>query len=72
MARFVKRLATLCGLAKHKNVTVKLSAYYALGGTIWIYLPMIKSCIDAYGVERLMWVVGVHFRVVDVMNMPVV
>ena len=63
-----KDVATLCELAKHKNVTVKLSAYYALGEKAAPYqdlLPMIKSCIDAYGVERLMWASDGPFQVVD-------
>ncbi len=60
-------VAALCDLAKHKNVTVKLSAYYALGKKTAPYqdlLPMIKTCIDAYGVERLMWASDGPFQVV--------
>ena len=51
-------VAKLCGLAKNKNVTVKLSAYYALGKKKppYDYLtPMIRRLLDAYGPERLMW-----------------
>ncbi len=51
-------LAKLAGLAKHKNVTVKLSAFYALGKKKppYDYLtPMIRRLLDAYGAERLMW-----------------
>ncbi len=61
-------VASLCKLAKHKNVTVKISAYYALGKKKAPYhdlVPMIKSCIDAYGVERLMWASDGPFQVVD-------
>jgi len=62
-----KDVLGLCDLAKHKNVTVKISAYYALGKKTAPYqdlLPMIKSCIDAYGVERLMWASDGPFQVV--------
>lgn len=51
-------LENLLALAKHKNVLVKISAYYALGKKKPPYadlLPMIKRCIDAFGCERLMW-----------------
>lgn len=51
-------VAALAGLAKRKNVTVKLSAYYALGKKRppYDYLtPMIRRLLDAYGPERLMW-----------------
>ncbi len=63
-----KDVAALCSLAKHKNVTVKISAYYALGKKQAPYtdlLPMIKACIDAYGVERLMWASDGPFQVVN-------
>lgn len=61
-------LAALCHLARHENVSVKISAYYALGKKQAPYtdlLPMIKRCIDAYGVERLMWASDGPFQVVD-------
>jgi predicted TIM-barrel fold metal-dependent hydrolase len=48
----------LCNLARHKKVTVKLSAYYALGKKKPPYLdlvPMIRRVLDAFGVERAMW-----------------
>jgi predicted TIM-barrel fold metal-dependent hydrolase len=51
-------VASLCNLAKHKRVTVKLSAYYALGKKAPPYddlVPMIRRLLDAYGVERCMW-----------------
>jgi predicted TIM-barrel fold metal-dependent hydrolase len=51
-------VASLCGLAKNKQVSVKLSAYYALGKKQPPYedlLPMIVRILDAYGVERCMW-----------------
>jgi predicted TIM-barrel fold metal-dependent hydrolase len=51
-------LANLCGLAKHKRVSVKISAYYALGKKQPPYddlAPMIRRVLDAFGPERAMW-----------------
>ena len=51
-------LDALCKLARHKNVTVKISAYYALGKKKPPYddlVPMIRRVLDSYGVERCMW-----------------
>jgi len=51
----VKRL---CGLSKHKQIHVKISAYYALGKKTPPYLdllPMIRRVYEAYGPQRLMW-----------------
>ena len=51
-------VARLCGLARHKQVHVKLSAYYALGKKQAPYLdlaPMIRRVLDAYGPSRCMW-----------------
>lgn len=48
----------LSGLARHKNVFPKLSAYYALGKKQAPYLdlaPMIRRVLDAYGPSRCMW-----------------
>ena len=61
-------LDQLCALAKHKNVSVKISAYYALGKKQAPYkdlLPMIKRCLDAFGPERLMWASDGPFQVVE-------
>lgn len=60
-------LDQLCALAKHKNVAVKVSAYYALGKKSPPYtdlLPMIRRVVDAYGPERLMWASDCPFQVV--------
>jgi len=49
---------SLCGLAKHKNTVLKISAYYAFGKKKPPYtdlVPMIRRVFDAYGPERLMW-----------------
>ncbi len=51
-------LDNLCGLARHKNVHVKVSAFSALGLKQAPYLdltPMIRRVLDAYGCQRLMW-----------------
>lgn len=53
-----KDLDNLCRLARHQYVTVKISAYYALGKKQPPHtelIPMIQRLIDAFGVERLMW-----------------
>jgi predicted TIM-barrel fold metal-dependent hydrolase len=59
-------VAALCELAKHKTVSVKLSAYYALGKKQPPHeelLPMIRRVIDAYGVERCMWASDAPYQV---------
>jgi predicted TIM-barrel fold metal-dependent hydrolase len=59
-------LDNLCGLAKHKNVTVKVSAFYALGKKEDPYLdliPMVRRVCDAFGPERLMWASDCPFQV---------
>ena len=48
----------LCRLARYPHVSLKLSAYYALGARKPPYLdliPMIKRVFDAFGPDRLMW-----------------
>ena len=48
----------LCGLARHKNVCLKVSAFYALGQKEPPYMdlaPMIRRVYEAFGPERLMW-----------------
>ncbi len=51
-------LKRLCGFSKHKNVTLKISAYYALGKKKPPYhdlLPMIRRVYESLGPQRLMW-----------------
>lgn len=58
---------SLCALAKHKNVSIKVSAYYALGKKKAPYLdlaPMTRRLLDAFGPERLMWASDGPFQVV--------
>jgi predicted TIM-barrel fold metal-dependent hydrolase len=56
----------LCGLAKHKNVKVKLSAFYALGRKQAPYTdlaPLIRRVFEDYGPRRLMWASDCPFQV---------
>jgi predicted TIM-barrel fold metal-dependent hydrolase len=51
----VKRL---CQMAAHKQVWVKISAFYALGKKAPPYtdlVPMIRKLFEAFGPQRLMW-----------------
>lgn len=51
-------VANLVKLARHPEMHVKLSAFYALGRRTPPYddmLPLIKELFRAYGPERLMW-----------------
>jgi predicted TIM-barrel fold metal-dependent hydrolase len=59
---------SLCEMARHKRVTVKVSAFYALGKKKPPYLdlaPMIKQVYEAFGPERLMWATDCPFQVVE-------
>lgn len=60
-----KDVQALCQMARHSNVTVKISAFYALGKKQPPYSdlgPMIKKLHDAYGPERLMWATDGPFQ----------
>ncbi len=57
----------LCDLSKHKNVTLKISAYYALGKKQAPYhdlIPMIRQVFEAFGPKRLMWASDSPYQVV--------
>jgi len=57
-AKHTEELNALCNLAKHRNVHVKISAFYAFGAKKPPYLdqlPRIIRLLEAYGPERLMW-----------------
>ena len=59
---------SLCAMAKHANVMVKISAFYALGRKTPPYVdlvPLIRRVYDAFGPERLMWASDCPFQVVD-------
>jgi len=63
-----KDVAALCAMAKHKQVTVKVSAFYALGKKKPPYTdlaPLIKRVYEAFGPERLMWATDCPYQVVD-------
>lgn len=56
----------LCALARHRNVYVKVSAFYALGRKTAPYLdlaPMIRRVFEDYGPRRLMWASDSPFQV---------
>ncbi len=56
--RHEPELNELCALAKHKNVCVKISAFYAFGAKKPPYdeqIPRVKRLFEAYGPRRLMW-----------------
>jgi predicted TIM-barrel fold metal-dependent hydrolase len=51
-------IKSLCDLSRHKHVSVKISAYYALGKKKPPHdelIPVIKRLLEAYGPQRLMW-----------------
>ncbi len=59
-------LDRLLHLSKYPKVTVKTSAFYALGKKQAPYLdlaPMIRACRDKFGAERLMWASDCPFQV---------
>ena len=56
----------LCGLARHRNTHVKVSAFYAFGKKQYPYtdlIPLIRALYDAYGPQRLMWASDSPFQV---------
>jgi predicted TIM-barrel fold metal-dependent hydrolase len=51
-------IKNLCRLARHKQTSVKISAFYALGQKKPPHdelIPMIKRLLEAFGPQRLMW-----------------
>ena len=61
-------LGQLCKLAKHPQVKVKISAYYALGKKKPPHdelVPMIRKLLDAYGPERLMWASDAPYQMTE-------
>jgi predicted TIM-barrel fold metal-dependent hydrolase len=59
-------LKRLADLSKHKHVTLKISAYYALGKKKMPYTDlaaMIRRLLGAYGRERLMWATDCPYQV---------
>jgi len=61
-----REVKQLCGMARHRQVYVKVSAFYALGAKRPPYHdlnPMIRQVFDAFGPERLMWATDCPFQV---------
>jgi predicted TIM-barrel fold metal-dependent hydrolase len=57
---------SLCAMAKHKKVMVKVGAFYALGKKRAPYTdlaPMIKKVVAAFGPRRCMWESDCPFQV---------
>jgi len=57
---------SLCKMAKHKRVMVKVGAFYALGEKKPPYTdlaPLAKGVIKAFGVKRCMWETDCPFQV---------
>lgn len=64
-------LKNLCRLARHKNTSVKISAYYALGEKKPPHLeilPVIKRLYDSFGASRLMWASDSPYQLVGENN----
>ncbi len=63
-----KDVQALRDMARHKNVSIKVSAFYALGKKRAPYhdlAPLIRRVYEAFGPERLMWASDSPFQVVD-------
>ncbi|HCO24177.1 MAG: amidohydrolase [Gimesia sp.] len=61
-----KEVDMLCKMAKHPNVYVKVSAFYALGKKKMPYhdlLPLIQKVYQAFGANRLMWATDCPYQV---------
>jgi predicted TIM-barrel fold metal-dependent hydrolase len=61
-------IRSLCALARHRNVKVKLSAFYALGRKRAPYTDLsglIRRVVEDYGPRRLMWASDCPFQVQD-------
>ena len=58
----------LCDMSKHSRLSVKVSAFYALGQKKPPYhdlVPLIKRLYEAFGPQRLMWASDSPFQVVN-------
>jgi len=59
-------VCALCDLSRHRNVYVKVSAFYALGMKHYPYTdlgPMIRRVYESFGPQRLMWASDAPFQV---------
>jgi L-fuconolactonase len=64
-------IASLCQLARHKQTSIKISAYYALGQKKPPHdelIPMIKRLFEAFGPRRLMWASDSPYQIQGVNN----
>lgn len=61
-------IQALCALARHKQVKVKISAFYALGGKKPPHselAPLVQRLYEEFGPKRLMWASDCPFQIVD-------
>ncbi len=59
---------TLCALAEHPEIYIKIGAFYALGKKQPPYLdlaPMIQKVVKAFGANRCLWESDCPFQVVE-------
>ncbi len=59
-------IETLCGLAKHPKILLKVGAFYALsseGPPYTDLLPLIERVVGAFGPERCMWETDCPYQV---------
>jgi predicted TIM-barrel fold metal-dependent hydrolase len=62
-----QEVKALCEMARHKNVYVKVSAFYALGKKQPPYhdlAPLIRQVYEAFGPRRLMWASDAPYQTV--------
>jgi predicted TIM-barrel fold metal-dependent hydrolase len=63
-----KDVDTLCAMARHKQVMIKVGAFYALGKKKPPYTdlgPLIRRVVQAFGAKRCMWESDCPFQVVE-------
>jgi predicted TIM-barrel fold metal-dependent hydrolase len=63
-----KDVDSLCSMARHKRVLVKVGAFYALGKKKAPYTdlaPLIQKVVKAFGAKRCMWESDCPFQVSD-------
>jgi predicted TIM-barrel fold metal-dependent hydrolase len=63
-----KDVDSLCAMARHKRVLVKVGAFYALGKKKAPYTdlaPLIQKVVKAFGAKRCMWESDCPFQVSD-------
>jgi predicted TIM-barrel fold metal-dependent hydrolase len=61
-------IEALCAMSRHKEVRVKVSAFYALGEKKPPHtdlVPMIRQVYEAFGAQRLMWASDCPFQTAE-------